>query len=84
MDKVQGGRYEVFRFRTQDKLGINWRQKPEDEDMTQPIYLDYNATTPHDPEVIEAMREIFEREFGNPSSTHWYGIAPKRAVDKAR
>ncbi len=52
--------------------------------MTQPIYLDYNATTPHDPEVIEAMREFFEREFGNPSSTHWYGIAPKRAVDKAR
>ena len=52
--------------------------------MTQPIYLDYNATTPHDPEVIEAMREYLEREFGNPSSTHWFGIAPKRAVDKAR
>ena len=52
--------------------------------MTQPIYLDYNATTPHDPEVIEAMREFFEREFGNPSSTHFYGIAPKRAVEKAR
>ncbi|HPJ94853.1 MAG TPA: cysteine desulfurase family protein [Deltaproteobacteria bacterium] len=52
--------------------------------MTQPIYLDYNATTPHDPEVIDAMREYLEREFGNPSSTHWYGIAPKRAVDKAR
>ncbi len=52
--------------------------------MTRPIYLDYNATTPHDPEVVLAMRESLETEFGNPSSTHWYGIAPKRAVEKAR
>jgi cysteine desulfurase len=49
-----------------------------------PIYLDYNATTPHDPEVVEAMRPFFEIEFGNPSSSHWYGIAPKRAVEAAR
>ena len=52
--------------------------------MTNPIYLDYNGTTPHDPEVIEAMRPFFEREFGNPSSIHWYGITPKKAVDSAR
>jgi cysteine desulfurase len=52
--------------------------------MPKPIYLDYNATTPHDPEVIEAMRPFFEREFGNPSSSHWYGIAPKKAVETAR
>lgn len=52
--------------------------------MAEPIYLDYNGTTPHDPAVIEAMRPFFEKEFGNPSSTHWYGIAPKRAVAKAR
>ena len=52
--------------------------------MGQPIYLDYNATTPHDPEVIEAMRPFLETEFGNPSSSHWYGIAPKRAVEAAR
>lgn len=52
--------------------------------MTNPIYLDYNGTTPHDPEVIDAMRPFLEHEFGNPSSTHWYGIAPKRAVEKAR
>ncbi len=49
-----------------------------------PIYLDYNGTTPHDPEVIEAMRPFLETEFGNPSSTHWYGIEPKKAVEKAR
>jgi cysteine desulfurase len=52
--------------------------------MAQPIYLDYNATTPHDPEVIDAMRPFLETEFGNPSSSHWYGIAPKRAVETAR
>ncbi len=52
--------------------------------MKPPIYLDYNGTTPHDPEVIEAMRPFFETEFGNPSSSHWYGIAPKQAVERAR
>ncbi len=52
--------------------------------MKPPIYLDYNGTTPHDPEVIAAMRPFFETEFGNPSSSHWYGIAPRRAVETAR
>ncbi|MFO7839818.1 MAG: cysteine desulfurase family protein [Desulfosalsimonadaceae bacterium] len=52
--------------------------------MPQPIYLDYNATTPHDPRVVEAMRPYLESEFGNPSSSHWYGIAPRRAVEDAR
>jgi cysteine desulfurase len=52
--------------------------------MIQPIYLDYNGTTPHDPEVIAAMRPFFETEFGNPSSAHWYGVRPKRAVEAAR
>jgi len=52
--------------------------------MMKPIYLDYNGTTPHAPEVIEAMRPYLETEFGNPSSSHWYGIGPRRAVDRAR
>jgi cysteine desulfurase len=52
--------------------------------MIKPIYLDYNGTTPHAPEVIEAMRPFLESEFGNPSSAHWYGIAPKKAVESAR
>ncbi len=52
--------------------------------MIKPIYLDYNGTTPHDPEVIEAMRPFLETEFGNPSSSHWYGIKPKQAVEAAR
>jgi cysteine desulfurase len=52
--------------------------------MAKPIYLDYNGTTPIDPEVIEAMRPFLETDFGNPSSSHWYGIKPKKAVEKAR
>ena len=52
--------------------------------MPKPIYLDYNATTPHDPEVVEAMRPYFEEEFGNPSSSHYYGSKPKQAVARAR
>ncbi|MDO9263884.1 MAG: cysteine desulfurase family protein [Desulfosalsimonadaceae bacterium] len=52
--------------------------------MTTPIYLDYNGTTPHAPEVIAAMRPFLETEFGNPSSSHWYGIVPRQAVEKAR
>jgi len=50
----------------------------------EPIYLDYNGTTPHAPEVKAAMEPFFETEFGNPSSTHWYGIRPKQAVEFAR
>ena len=36
----------------------------------QPIYLDYNATTPIDPGVAEAMLPYIHRHFGNPSSRH--------------
>ncbi|MDA8404828.1 MAG: cysteine desulfurase family protein [Desulfobacteraceae bacterium] len=52
--------------------------------MIAPIYLDYNGTTPPAPEVTLAMRPFFETQFGNPSSSHWYGIAPRQAVEKAR
>jgi len=52
--------------------------------MIKPIYLDYNGTTPHAPEVVAAMRPFLDVEFGNPSSSHWYGIAPKQAVESAR
>jgi cysteine desulfurase len=49
-----------------------------------PIYLDYNATTPLDPEVIDAMRPYLEERFGNPSSGHFYGVEARAAVDQAR
>ncbi|HEV8194946.1 MAG TPA: aminotransferase class V-fold PLP-dependent enzyme [Ktedonobacterales bacterium] len=50
----------------------------------QPIYLEYNATTPLDPAVVRAMRPYLEQQFGNPSSGHAYGHESKAAVDEAR
>lgn len=49
-----------------------------------PIYLDYNATTPIDPQVAEVMLPFIQRHFGNPSSSHSFGITAKKAVEKAR
>jgi cysteine desulfurase len=49
-----------------------------------PIYLDYNATTPLDPAVIEAMLPYLRQHFGNPSSTHPYGKLAHDAVEAAR
>ncbi len=48
------------------------------------IYLDYNATTPIDPEVAESMLPYLNEYFGNPSSSHRIGMQAKRAVEKAR
>ncbi|HLH26369.1 MAG TPA: cysteine desulfurase family protein [Chloroflexota bacterium] len=53
-------------------------------DPAAPIYLDYNATTPLDPAVIEAMRPYLELHFGNPSSGHAYGRAALAGVVAAR
>ncbi len=50
----------------------------------QPIYLDYNATTPHAPEVVAAMKPFLEGQFGNPSSAHRYGAVTRAAVVQAR
>ncbi len=52
--------------------------------MTKPIYLDYNATTPHDSEVVEAMLPFLQHDFGNPSSSHPFGLHPKEGIEKAR
>ena len=49
-----------------------------------PIYLDYNATTPVDQEVAEAMHPFITEFFGNPSSAHSYGIKTKTAIENAR
>jgi len=49
-----------------------------------PIYLDYNATTPVDPVVVEAMLPYLSTHFGNPSSSHSYGCAAHEAVNNAR
>jgi cysteine desulfurase len=49
-----------------------------------PIYLDYNATTPLDPAVIESMHPWLRELFGNPSSSHVYGKTTHEAVEHAR
>ena len=49
-----------------------------------PIYLDYNATTPVLPEVVDAMLPYLREHFGNPSSSHAYGRRAQAAVDRAR
>lgn len=48
------------------------------------IYLDYNATTPIDKEVVAEMRPYLDLYFGNPSSSHEFGMKAKMAVEKAR
>jgi cysteine desulfurase len=52
--------------------------------MTEPIYLDYNATTPIDTKVAKAMEPFLYDHFGNPSSSHIYGKRTKHAVETAR
>jgi cysteine desulfurase len=50
----------------------------------QPIYLDYNATTPVAPEVVDAMLPYLREHFGNASSAHAYGSAAHDALEGAR
>src|SRR5262245_57238446 len=48
-----------------------------------PIYLDYNATTPVLPEVVDVMLPYLREHFGNPSSAHAYGQRARAAVEMA-
>lgn len=53
--------------------------------VRRPIYLDYNATTPTDPDVVEAMLPYFSTAFGNAASIdHHYGREARQAVERAR
>lgn len=50
----------------------------------QSVYLDYSATTPVDPRVLDAMMPYFTEVYGNPSSAHVFGRNAEFAVENAR
>jgi cysteine desulfurase len=52
--------------------------------MNRRVYLDYAATTPVDAAVLECMLPFFKENFGNPSSTHYYGQQAEAGVEQAR
>ncbi|MBI2668440.1 cysteine desulfurase [Candidatus Woesearchaeota archaeon] len=52
--------------------------------MTKPIYLDYAASTPLDPEVLRAMQPYFSDIYANPGSLHDAGERAKQAVERSR
>ena len=54
-------------------------------DLNTPIYLDYSATTPIDPRVVDAMLPFLRQDFGNPASrSHAFGWRAEEAVEQAR
>ena len=50
----------------------------------QPVYLDYNASTPIAPSVAAAMQPFLNQHFGNPSSSHWAGKPARDSIEIAR
>lgn len=49
-----------------------------------PIYLDYNASTPVDPRVFDEMLPYLKERYGNPSSSHGFGVALRAGIEQAR
>lgn len=66
------------------KANLSKASKINPSDL-RPLYLDYGATTPLDPRVLDAMLPYLTASFGNPHSrTHYYGFESEEAVERAR
>ncbi len=65
-------------------MGTLARQTGESAHLTEPIYLDHNATTPLDPRVLEAMTRVWRECGANPASQHAAGRRARRLVEEAR
>src|SRR5574337_961887 len=49
-----------------------------------PIYLDYNASTPVDPRILNEILPYLKEKYGNPSSGHSFGVACRAGIEQAR
>jgi len=65
-------------------LAVNPNHSNVDDPLRGVVYLDNHATTPCDPQVVEAMLPFFYETYGNPSSTHAPGRQAAEAVEEAR
>jgi excisionase family DNA binding protein len=76
----------AWRFCRSDVLAhlSNVKRTPPLSRSDQAVYLDYNATSPLDPRVLERMLPYLSEIFGNPASTHRYGARAATAVELAR
>lgn len=59
-------------------------KNPKLLEMNSVIYLDYNATTNIHEKVVSDMIPFLKENFGNPSSSHIFGVETKKAVQKSR
>ena len=75
----------LITVKTEHKAVLDSMRELEREGMKFPIYLDYSATTPVDPRVVDKMIPFLYENFGNAASTsHEYGWKAKEAVENAR
>ena len=81
-----GGRLIVARVRSERGPIDRTRGTFVDQGIfvSDPIYLDHNATTPLLPEVVDAMLPYLRQHFGNPSSGHVFGRRARQGVERAR